>query len=199
MKLQNDPSQNSDVDHTKCRPQPWKKAFLDAVNPKTSGKYIPGFIQREIERFHLSSRVSIHEVLAETYIRGYQFIKKGGVITNPSAWTRATARYIVRELSRNDRKQSLIDDMAQFQDSAQQHQADDPAEWNDQSEDYQKLHVAMQQLSPKEKRLLELKIVQHRSWTDIQQIMKEEGFGDASIVNWRKRKERALGKLKKAL
>jgi hypothetical protein len=48
-----------------------------------------------------------------------------------------------------------------------------------------------------DQRLLNLKIVEGRAWSEIRVILREEGYGDYKEFNLRKRKERALIRLRK--
>lgn len=67
----------------------------------------------------------------------------------------------------------------------------------DLEDDLAMLRIAFQMLDSEDQKLLNLKIVEERSWREIREILNLAGGGDCSEPALRKRKERALIRLRK--
>ena len=68
-------------------------------------------------------------------------------------------------------------------------------------DDLATMQLAFQLLSKSHEgdhRLLNLKIVEGLSWSEIRVVLRQEGYGDHDEVKLRKRKERALIRLRKS-
>jgi DNA-directed RNA polymerase specialized sigma24 family protein len=166
--------------------------FVEAINPKTStGRLIYGFIRRWLRCYQLGYMYTEDYVLNDVYFRGQKFVTSGGTIKNLTAWIKGTAYRVIQELSRDGNKTSSLDDLNL--DVRQPEQ--EVLHW---AELFAALRVAFSYLSPVEQRLLTLKEVEGLPWAEIRQIMRKEGYGDDSEATWRKRKERALSRLRKA-
>jgi DNA-directed RNA polymerase specialized sigma24 family protein len=129
-------------------------------------------------------------LLNEAYLRGISLINKGEVIQKIPAWYRKTIYNIVRELKREQRKSAPFED----------YMADvEPPQMllEDLEDDLQTLHLAFRSLEAEDRQLLCLKIIENLSWREIRAILRSEGAGDYPEATWRKRKERALIKLRK--
>jgi DNA-directed RNA polymerase specialized sigma24 family protein len=173
----------------------WSQEFLEITNPKTStGRLIYGFIRRELTRFNLQNRFSENHVLSEVFIRGHNKIDAGGTIQNINGWSKGTAYRIIRELSRGDSRFVSLE-ANQPEDLVASSQADeDVEEWK---QHFSVIREAFTSLPALEQRLLYLKIVERRPWSEVQVLMQQEGFAVCSESCWRKRKERALSNLRK--
>lgn len=164
--------------------------FLELQNPKTSsGRLLFVFVRRELRNFHIEKLYREAYILNEAYIRGVQQIATGTVILNVSAWLRAVCYRIIRELHREYKKSSSLD-----KDVPEDYPAISPVDLED---DLATLRIAFQTLPPFDQRLLTLKIVGERSFQEIREILRVEGFGDFSQATLRKRKERSLARLRK--
>lgn len=156
----------------------------------SSGRLTFVFVKRELRNFHLDNLYQEAWVLNEAYIRGVKRIATGEVIRNPTAWLKGTAYHIIRELSREHQKLApLKEDIPDAPQST--------ISSVDLEDDFTTLRMAFQLLSPQDQRLLNLKIVENRSWKEIRNILRIEGVGDFPETALRKRKERALIRLRK--
>jgi DNA-directed RNA polymerase specialized sigma24 family protein len=162
-------------------------ALLDRES--SDGRLIFTFIQRELRRFRLQNYYQDALILNEVYFRGVERIATGEVIRNLPAWVRSTAYNIIRELSREYQKSSPLQE--ESLDSQQP-----PVSCSDLEDDFATVRMAFQLLSPEDQRLLNLKIVENHSWKEIRTILKREGAGDLPEATLRKRKERALIRLR---
>jgi DNA-directed RNA polymerase specialized sigma24 family protein len=175
--------------------QKFDSDVLEFQNPRSStGRLMYAFTRRNLTAHHLASFYTEAFVLNEAYIRGVKLINKGEVIQNPGAWLRSTVFNIIRELSREQKKSVSLDEQTLEQVNAWNVSHELEADWE---ADYRAVFTAFQMLDPPDQRLLNLKIVEIRSWREIREIMRVEGHGDHSEVNLRKKKERALIKLRK--
>jgi DNA-directed RNA polymerase specialized sigma24 family protein len=115
-------------------------------------------------------------------------------IRNPPAWLRGTIRHIIRELSRSHKKHdSSIGDIADYEIAAEP----SPSLEEDLHEDLSILQRMLLDLPFLDQRLLTLKVVEELSWREIRTVLRLEGHGDLPEQILRKRKERALIKLRK--
>jgi DNA-directed RNA polymerase specialized sigma24 family protein len=128
--------------------------------------------------------------LNEAYIRGCQLIDRGETIRNSSAWLRQTAYNIIREWSRYERKTIPLEEhlLENLQGAVAAEVIED---------DLSTLRLALQMLSAKDQQLLNLKIGEGFSWKQIQEAWQLQGYGNLTEASLRKRKERALIKLRK--
>jgi DNA-directed RNA polymerase specialized sigma24 family protein len=165
--------------------------FLELLDSgSSSGRLMFAFVRRELRNFHLDRLYREAFVLNTAYIRGVERIATGEIIQNPSAWLRGTTYRIIRELRREQQKTCpLEEDIPEAQPST--------ISLEDVKDDFATLRMAFQMLPPQDQRLLHLKIVEERSWREIREILKLEGRGDHTEVTLRKRKERALIRLRK--
>lgn len=115
-------------------------------------------------------------------------------IQNPPAWLRGTSRHIIRELSRSHKKHdSWIGDITEHEIAAEP----SPALEEDFQEDMSILPQVLLDLPLLDQKLLTLKVVEELSWREIRDVLRLEGHGDLPEQTLRKRKERALIKLRK--
>ncbi len=164
--------------------------FLRVTDPDTKqGAILYAAVSRVLKSYRLSGLYSIIDVLNEAYERGVQANQKKE-IENVAGWIRRTGRNIASEWSRlEDRTVSADERLANWP-------AVDPLDGNDLSQELKRVRLATRKLEPRDQRILQLKIVERLPWSEVQQILRDEGFGDCTIVGLRKRKERALTRLR---
>lgn len=165
--------------------------FLDLQNPRSSsGRVMYVFVRRNLRAFHLSETYRESFVLNEAYIRGIKLISEGTVIRTVPAWLRSTSYNIIRELSRELQKSVPLEE----------HTLTVEQPWvplEELEDDLATVRMALSLLDPQDARLLNLKIGEGRSWKEIRDILRLEGWEDLTEEVLRKRKERALIKLRK--
>jgi DNA-directed RNA polymerase specialized sigma24 family protein len=156
----------------------------------SSGRLLYVFVRRSLRSFNLDKNYAEAFLLNEAYLRGVSLINKGEVIQNIPAWYRKTIYNIVRELKREQQKTDPFEDhmMEVEQPQPLLEELDD---------DLKTLHLALESLDDEDKQLLHLKIIENLPWREIKLIMRLQGAGDYPEATWRKRKERALIKLRK--
>jgi hypothetical protein len=174
----------------------WKRfkydeEFLELLRPQSSsGRLLFAFIARNLRAFHLQSFYNEAYILNESYIRGAILLHDGGEIRILPAWLNKTCYNIIRELQREQtRTQTLDDYMLETQIS--------PIAPESLEVELMLLSKAFEHLELKDQRLLNLKIIHGFSWKKIHEIFKEEGIGNFTEQALRKRKERALIRLRK--
>jgi DNA-directed RNA polymerase specialized sigma24 family protein len=165
----------------------WELEFLSLTDPKMpSGKSIYAYIRQQLTFFHLSGSYTENYILNEVYLRGISKVDK---INNLRPWIKGTARLFIKELARKDSKLVFLDE-----ENLSEAPQEEELNWQ---EHIAALHKALKQLNPIDEKLLNLKIVESKSWAEIRCVMRIEGHGDELEATWRKRKERALLKLRK--
>lgn len=137
------------------------------------------FIQRCLIQFNLSSQYETHEILNDAYVRGRIFLHSGGTIRNIHSWLKSTALNIIRENSRRQIREPLIDPeiaellpcLRNIEDNViSQEQID--YKWNALMNSL----ATLTETDPEGTRLLCLK-AQGMSWKEIhQQLVKEDGL-----------------------
>lgn len=164
--------------------------FLEVTNPSCStGRLVFSFIRRELMRFHLENYYNENYIISEVYLRARNQFEKGINISNTSSWIKAVAYRIIRELSRADSRSISWDNSKEIVQITEELE-----DWQDH---FDALRQAINRLSPIDSHLLNLKIVEGKSWSEIRDIMRANGYGDVTEATWRKRKERALSLLRK--
>jgi DNA-directed RNA polymerase specialized sigma24 family protein len=156
----------------------------------SSGRLMYVFVRRSLWQFHLAGTYTEACILNEAYIRGCETLGKGETIRNTGAWLRATVYNIIREYSRYHQKLETLEESI-LQD------IESPMFSETVEDDLAILRLALQMLSTKDQLLLNLKIAERLSWKEVQDALKLQGMGTYSEVSLRKRKERALIKLRK--
>jgi DNA-directed RNA polymerase specialized sigma24 family protein len=135
-------------------------------------------IHRTLMQFHLASKFQAHDIFNEAYVRGIQFIRSGGTILNPHAWLRRTCFNIIREISRKQKKEKVLDPelvelipaLRGTEDSVISDE-DIEKNWQAQLSSFRTLHST----DPKGARLLRLQC-QGLSWKEIRsQLVQEDG------------------------
>jgi len=173
----------------------YNEFFKELLQPYSDlSKPIFSFIRGKLHQYDLQSHCNETEILLETYIRTTNHIAQGGKITNAAAWTKAVAFNIIRETARRKPKNQQIDPSI-LENLLSRRDSGDGGDCTDLTEQMVKIRDAFQLLSLKERLLIQYKVVMNKSWTTIQDSLKQEGHGDHSLAALRKQKERALNKL----
>jgi DNA-directed RNA polymerase specialized sigma24 family protein len=136
------------------------------------------FIHRTLMQFHLASQFQAHDIFNEAYVREIQFIRSGGIIQNPHAWLKRICFNIIRENSRKQRKEQLLDpELIELMTSLRGIE-DSVISDEDIEKNWQALLSSLEGLSstdPKGARLLRLQ-AQGLSWKEIRsQLVQEDG------------------------
>lgn len=136
------------------------------------------FIQRSLMQFHLASQFEAHDIFNEAYMRGIQLIRSGGSIRNHHAWLKSTCFNIIREISRKQRKEQLLDPELVELIPALRGIEDSVISQDDLEKNWQALLSSLEALhstDPKGARLLRLQ-AQGLSWKEIHsQLVQEDG------------------------
>ena len=114
---------------------------------------------------------------------------KGKPIKNPLAWVKQTAYNRIRELNREQRNKVFLEEETLAEEC-------EPPSESTRKNEWATIKLAFQKLCLEDKRLIELKDIEKKSWQEIRVILREEGWGDCSETVLRKRKSRALGRLR---
>jgi len=175
--------------------EPWKRRydeeFSELLCPQSSsGRLLFVFIALTLRAFHLQSLYNEAYSLNESYIRGALFLGRGGEIRILSAWLKKTCYHIIRELHREQQRTQPLDDY--LLDTQVSPIAPESIE-----AELISLREAFKLLEPEDQLLLNLKITHGLPWKKIREIFKQEDLGDFTEQALRKRKERALIRLRK--
>ncbi|MEO0540365.1 MAG: sigma-70 family RNA polymerase sigma factor, partial [Cyanobacteria bacterium P01_A01_bin.105] len=146
------------------------------------------YIDRSLRQFRLQGRFSVIEIFAIAYLRGIEKLSRtpNDPIQKPAAWMRKTIFNVIREKSRESKKEcSLVFDI---EDDAEQLVDDETINL-----DILAVTEAFQCLSIQEQKILRLKHVEGQSWKEVLASMNEPYL---SLSALRKRGQRALDKLR---
>ncbi len=129
-------------------------------------------------QFHLATQFEAHDILNDAYVRGKEFVRSGGIIRNPHSWLKSTSLNIIREISRKQKKEQLIDpELAELIPSLRVIE-DSALTQEDIDKNWKALLSSLKALSRTDSegaRLLRLK-AKGLSWKEIQQqLVKEDG------------------------
>ena len=167
----------------------YDEEFLELLCPKSSsGRLLFAFSARVLTAHHINHLHSEAHVINEAYVRGAILIQKGGEIRDLFPWMKQTVHNIVRELSREHQRTVSFEDY---------HEQPTLAIAETIQDNLKTLRFALQMLDPRDQYLLNLKIAQGQSWRAIREAFNQAGLGDISEQTLRKRKERALIRLRK--
>jgi DNA-directed RNA polymerase specialized sigma24 family protein len=178
------------VDQTQTACQHFEAVFLELFSDESSsGRLLLVFIKRTLRVFHLNGAYNEAYIVNEVYIRGRDRIQAGEVIRNPPAWMRQTAYNLIRELKRDQQKSSPFEDcMAEVIQS--------PVPIAELEDDLATLRVSFQLLDPKDQKILNL-WAKGLPFEEIRTTLRLDGKGDYDPATLRKRKERALSRLRR--
>lgn len=157
----------------------------------SSARSLFPFIRGKLIQYRLWPLYDEIAILQEVYARTIEKILEGREITNQYGWIRSVSFRYIRELNRNQGRSTGVDES--FLETLAPVEEIDEESLTD---EMLKIQRAFQELSSEERLLLSLKTVQDLSWSAIQQIWIEKGYGNLSIPALRKRKERALSHLR---
>jgi DNA-directed RNA polymerase specialized sigma24 family protein len=155
----------------------------------TNSKILLSFVSRSLSRFHLQDSYTESEIISIAYNRALNSIYEGKKIFNHFPWFRQTTYNIIREISRDNKK------IFQFDENLHDNFGEAVVEVF--NVDLELINLAFESLSEEDKNILTLKIVEEKPWQEISNIFREKGdFCSAEDV-LRKRKQRALSRLRK--
>ena len=165
------------------------RTILDERSPTFTS--LRSAISRWLKQFRLEKSFGEYYIINEAYIRGENAIRKKGIqIKNPSAWMRATCYNIIRELSRKEsRYYSLLSD------PIDESQTNNPKDSFNLDQELMRVKLSFQMLDDEDQEILNLKVVQGLSWSEISEEMNLRGIQLTNSA-LRKRKERALKRLR---
>lgn len=155
-----------------------------------SGQLICASIQRKLHQFNLARSYSVAHILNAVYLIGVDQIENGYIIYNPRGWIRTVAFRQIQKISIEGRNFVEFDEergSAFCQDDS----SDEIPEL-----DLACIRIAFHQLSLFSQKLLSMKLIKGMTWKQIRHALVQAGDGDYQETVLRKRKERALEKLK---
>ncbi|HEY9906548.1 MAG TPA: hypothetical protein V6D18_02925 [Thermosynechococcaceae cyanobacterium] len=150
-------------------------------------------IRRLLRQFNLQTAHTENEVIHEACLRGIKLTASGEAILCPEAWIRKTALNIVREWSRQARRQTSIADKLKKDKSTNQESlvGVEVIEAN-----FRAVQVALQELSEVDLAILQFSIEGY-SWKRIRERLILMGEPEQTEAALRKRKQRILERLRK--
>jgi len=171
--------------------------LFDPLNP--SAVSMGAYVRRTLKQFGVNDHRE-SDILAIAYLRAYKFLKAGGTeIVYPIAWTKRTTYNVIRELNRRpSHSKEFSLDLWGLDKNA----PDLASQAGSHKIDTEILKHALALLTPKEQRLLTLKIVHELRWNEIREIFLQDGVmipgttPEKQEANLRKMKERALKHLR---
>jgi DNA-directed RNA polymerase specialized sigma24 family protein len=179
-----------DAESLEMRIAAFRSSYIEITDPKTStGRIIYGFVRRDLRRFRMDYPENF--VLNEVFLRANRVISQGDTISNLSGWIKGASFRVILEMNR---KRGVVTSLDSLDIEIK---APEDVEIEDFDKEITALKQAILQLPAMDGRLLHLKVVEGRSWAEISSILRVEGYGNVSEAAWRKRKERALTRLRK--
>lgn len=179
------------------------REFSVAFRPESRARlWLISSINRNIRAYRLVG-VDAWDIITEAYIRAVHFIEKGGLIWNLISWLKSASGWIIHEHRRKYARPDTLSfaEMDLFWNA-----------WDTSSDEFiEDAHFVMrlvdhhlkpvvQNFSQVERNLLRWRIKEKLSWKEIQQILVSCGESPLpSATGLRKRKQRAIQKLRQAL
>jgi DNA-directed RNA polymerase specialized sigma24 family protein len=151
-------------------------------------------VSQSLNQFHLRGAQTEAGIINEVYVRAAKFIDQGGEIDHLISWCRATAYNYIRELSRRSRREESYDRIQSIVENCQNRQGlitEDAI-----AEELVIIRRAFDQLTPADRELINLSVVNNLSWRDIRQYFSQQGHPDRNEAALRKAKERAIRRLR---
>lgn len=148
-------------------------------------------IVRLLGQYRLRGTYEEKDVIVEAYTRGIKYIEAGQLINEPLAWLRRTCLNVVREFRRT---QDKIDQPKL--DGEPLHPGDEVFSKLIFEEDIKAMQMALQQLTPDERKLLCLRVIEKRSWQEVAEaltLIEKTSISDNAA---RQRGYRVLSKLR---
>jgi DNA-directed RNA polymerase specialized sigma24 family protein len=159
------------------------------------------FIKRTIHQFGLQVYITEIDIFVEAYLRGVRYTQQNQEhIRQPKAWMRRTAYNIIRECKRDRLRYSA----AAFDELMHQEPAEAdgaaPGAVDDEAigQAINAVLQALEVLSPGDRNLIQWKVVEGLTWTQVQTRLVAEGEDRVSQATLRKRGQRALERLRRA-
>ncbi|MFQ4139900.1 RNA polymerase sigma factor [Nodosilinea sp. PGN35] len=157
------------------------------------------FIKRTIHQFGLQAHITEIDIFVEAYLRGVRYTQHNQEhIRQPKAWMRRTAYNIIRECKRDRQRYSAV----AFDELMEQAPTPEPgaAAVDDQAIDRAITSVlqALEALSPGDRNLIQWKVVEGLTWSEVQARLRAAGEERVSQATLRKRGQRALERLRRA-
>ncbi len=146
------------------------------------------FIKNMLKQFHLE-QVDFYDVVSDVYLRGIKKITSGENIKNPGAWIRVTSHNVILEMSRKQKKEQPDSEFLENQVAPKTCEENSEVQLNI-------LRKSLENLSEKERLILELRFFQDLSWKEVRSILASKGE-ILTESNLRQKGHRALEKLKK--
>ena len=175
--------------------------FFSSLLSKQEDKDIASlfrFAKVRLYQFRLTKHYTPREVLTEAYLRGLEKCKKGEEIKSKLAWIRTTSYNIIRELRRELDKLNF-DDLDEIPLSSMREylrsQDNYPTEGSLNEEMINAVRLAFSDLSPQDRELLNLKVVQELSWQEVQKRLTQAWAKVPTENALRQRQRRAIQRL----
>ncbi|MGB3137842.1 MAG: hypothetical protein WBG38_05855 [Nodosilinea sp.] len=157
------------------------------------------FIKRTIYQFGLQVYVTEIDIFVEAYLRGVRYTQQSQEqIRQPKAWMRRTAYNIIRECKRDRLRYSAaaFDELmeqgsTEAEGTAPSGVADDVIIGA-----MNTVMQALEALSPGDRSIIQWKVVDGLTWTEVQERLIAEGEDRVSQAALRKRGQRALERLR---
>ena len=150
---------------------------------------LASFIKNELKQLHLE-QVDVYDVISEVYLRGIKKITSGENIKNPGAWIRVTSYNVILEMSRKQKKEQPDSEFLENQVAPKTCEENSEVQLNI-------LRKSLENLSEKERLILELRFFQDLSWKEVRSILASKGE-ILTESNLKKKGSRALEKLRKS-
>ena len=154
-------------------------------------------VRRKLSQFNLSNSFTEAQILSEAYYRGINAIDEGKEIANPIAWMRLTCYNYISELSRAQKKNLQIDNHDEI--IAPEREEDEEEEeglLNRKKRKHKVVNKAFQNLPHLDQKIIKLKVIDGISFKEIRSQLKEQGEADFTEQALRKRKQRAIKRLR---
>ena len=167
-------------------------ALRDGRQPSQQGMHLWVFTRQSIRQFNLQRTYSEAHILNTAYLRAVEAIEDGKCITSPYGWLRSAAYNYIRECDRDRKKKAELNEECFSNEwgSTHDNQRATP-------ENITKLEAALQKLTSLERKILQLKVVDGKSWKAIQAELEATQLGSYRVDTLRKQKSRTLRKLRR--
>lgn len=158
------------------------------------------FIQRTIRQFDLPSHITEIDVFVEAYLRGVAHTQQTQeYIRQPKAWMRRVAYNIVREIKRDSLRHSTVTFDGIFdRNLLSSHTLYASSKEDDIATAIKSVLQALEVLSPNDRKLVQLKIVEGLTWKEIQVQLAADGEGHIPKATLLRRGQLALEHLRRA-
>lgn len=186
-------SLNAEIDKIARRKSPDAYSFITSV-------------ERQIRQFKLDGTISVEVLLNEAYLRAIAYLDQGGIINNPKAWLRKTIFNIVREQSRQRKRQQPTDPQSHILEIEAPETAELLSEELFESQEQLPLadrwrifQEALEELLtcyPEQSRILQLRLIEKLSWEEVRQVIMDAEGDAPALPTLRKQGSRAKSLLR---